>query len=315
MKGQTRTTLRRLLAAEQIFAPCIWDCFSARAAEETGYKATLLSGGALSYAMNGVPDIGLLNAEELIWATDRIATYSPLPLIVDADDGYGESAIAAYRTCMRLVKAGAAAITLDDTTGIRGYERWGGEFRDGVRAGKIDGNVKHPVISQERWLEKVRAGLDACAGTDCVLIARTESKLGVGFDEAIERCVRAEELGAEMTLVIGLKSLDECKRLSEHVHGWKMYPDVASVDGVPDVRLENIAPLGFNLVTMHYLEKASMWGMLDFGRHVIADRTTVYADDHTMGGRSPEQQRQALHGDQPWLTWEREWRGEGVKAR
>ncbi len=303
MSDPKRTTLRQLVATEQVFAPCIWDCFSARAAELTGYKAALLSGGALGFSMSGLPDIGLLTAEELIWATDRIAAYSPLPLIVDADDGYGETALNAYRTTARLARAGAMAVTIDDTTGVRGYERWGAQLRAGVPDGAID----HPVIARDAWLAKMRASLDACAGTDCMLIARTEAKLKHGLDEAIERCIRAVELGAEMTLIIGLMSLEEARKVAEHVPGWKMYPDVGSKDGVPDVTLEEVAALGFNLVTMHYLEKAAMFGMLDYGRHVIADRTTVYPDDHAMGGLSREAQRLAMPADPRWLERERTW--------
>lgn len=301
--------LRTLLAKGQVFAPCIWDCFSATAAELAGFEAMLLSGGALGRSMDGVPDIALMNAEELIWATERIADFSPLPLIVDADDGYGESALTAYRTVRRLAKAGAAALTLDDTTGVRGYARWGQAFRDAVGAGATNRPISHPTVSRDAWLAKVRAGLDACAGTNCLLIARTESKLELGLDEAIERCVRALELGAEMTLIIGLKNIDECRTVAAHVPGWKMYPDVASVKGVPDVKLDDVDALGFNLVTMHYLEKASMYGMLDFSKHVFADRTTVYADEHDMGGISLEMQQFALHDDRKWLEIENSWTG------
>jgi methylisocitrate lyase len=308
VKPANRTTFRELVAGEQIFSPCIWDVFSARAAEATGYKATLLSGGALGYSMVGVPDIGLLNAEELIFATERIADATPLPMVVDADDGYSETAIGVYRTCRRLAKAGAMGITLDDTTGVRGYERWGEDFRAGVAAGKVDGNIPHPMVPREVWLSKIKAALDATADTDCVVIARTESKLGMGFDEAIERTVLARELGAEMTLIIGLKSLDECQRVAKADEGWKMYPDVASVNGVPDVELADIEPLGFNFVTMHYLEKASMHGMLEYGRRVIADRNTVYADGHGLDGFTVGDLRAAEHGDQPWLDREREWK-------
>jgi methylisocitrate lyase len=308
VRHEKRTTFRELVAKEQIFAPCIWDVFSARAAEATGYKAMLLSGGALGYSMIGVPDIGLLNAEELVQATSRIADASTLPMVVDADDGYSETAIGVYRTCRRLARAGAMGITLDDTTGVRGYERWGADFRAGVAAGKVDGNIPHPMVSRELWLSKVKAALDAVSDTDCVVIARTEAKLGMGFDEAIERTVLARELGAEMTLIIGLKSLDECRRVAKADKGPKMYPDVASVKGVPDVELADIEPLGFNFVTMHYLEKAAIHGMLEYGKHVIKDRNTVYADDHDLDGMTNDDIRNAEHGEQNWLDWEREWK-------
>jgi 2-methylisocitrate lyase-like PEP mutase family enzyme len=272
-----------------------------------GFKATLLSGASLGFSMCGLPDLGLHNQEELVWATDRISDYSPLPLIIDADDGFGE-VINAYRTCKRLAKAGAAAILLEDTPNERGFGRFGGAMEVATRAGKVDGNVTHPVVSQELWLSKIKAALDACAGTDCVVIARTESKLEKGLDDAIERCVKAAELGAEMTYVHALRTLDECKKVAKSLPGWKMFGDVATLDGVPFVTLDEIGELGFNLVTMHYLEKGSMYGMLEYGKHVFNDRSTSYADDHDMGGLTSQQQRRALDRDSGWLEAEQEWK-------
>ena len=70
--------------------------------------------------------------------------------------------------------------------------------------------------------------------------------------------MRAEALGAEMTYVHGLRTLEECKKVARALPGWKMFGDVATVNGIPFVELDDIAALGFNLVTMHYLEKGSM---------------------------------------------------------
>ena len=302
-----RSTFRELMATEQVLAPCVWDCYSAKAAELAGFKAILLSGASVGFSMSGVPDLGLHNQEELIWATERIADYSPLPLIIDADDGFGET-VNAYRTCRRLAKAGAGAILLEDTPNERGSGRFGAAMDAATRSGRVDGNVPHPVVSQELWLSKIKAALDACAGTDCVVIARTESKLELGLDDAIERCARAAELGAEMTYVHALRTLEECAKVAKVLPGWKMFGDVATIDGVPFVRLEAIEALGFNLVSMHYLEKGSMYGMLQYGRNVFKDRTTAYADDHDMGGLTKEEQRGALERDRGWLKAEREWK-------
>jgi 2-methylisocitrate lyase-like PEP mutase family enzyme len=302
-----RTTFRELFATGQIFTPCVWDCYSAKAAEMAGFKATLLSGASLGFSMSGVPDMGLHNQEELIWATDRIADYSPLPLIIDADDCFGDVA-QAYRTCRRLAKAGAAAILLEDTPNERGYARFGRAMEAATLAGKVDGNVDHPVVSQELWLAKIKAALDACADTDCVVIARSESKLEKGLDDAIERCAKAAELGAEMTYVHGLRTLEECQKVAKVLPGWKMFGDVATVDGKPFVELEDIAALGFNLVTMHYLEKGSMFGMMDYGRRVFGESSTRYADEHDMGGYSKAEQRNLLERDMGWMDAEEEWK-------
>lgn len=300
MQDKKRTTLKELVAKKQVFAPCIWDCMSARAAESVGFEATLLSGGALAGAF-GLPDIGLITADDLVRQTEYITQCSPLPCIIDADDGYGQTPLNAYRLTKRLVRAGAMALTVDDTTGWRGYNRWGRQLRSGQK----DGSIDHPVISRDEWLAKMKACLEAVDGTDCLLIARTECKLKEGLDEAIERCIRARELGAEMTLIIGLMNLEEAERVAKYVPGWKMWPDVMSRNGVPDVELKDIEPLGFNLVTMHIFEKGAIYGMLDFGKHVIRDRNTVYHDQHNMGMTKEEAKKAfSMEQDRHWFEKE-----------
>lgn len=304
MEKMKKTTLRELLQKEQIFAPCIWDCRTARVAEVAGFKAALLSGGQLAESICGLPDIGLITADDLVQSTERICNYSPLPIIIDADDGFGDTPLTTYRLTQRLARAGAMALTLDDTTGIRGWNRWGAQMMGGYK----DGDIDHKVISKEDWLAKTKASLAACEGTDCMVIARTECKLKYGLDEAIERCVRAIELGAEMTLIIGLKTLEEAKKVAKHVPGWKMWPDVMSKNGIPDIELKDVAPLGFNLVTMHYLEKGSMYGMMDYSKHVIKDGSTVYSDQHDMG-MTPEERKKCMSLNLDWwLDLEKEFK-------
>jgi len=291
---EKKTTLRELVAKKQVFAPCVWDIMSQRAAESAGYEATLLSGGALAEWVCGLPDIGLMTADDLVRATRYITDASPLPCCVDADDGYGETPLHSYRLTQRLVEAGAMSLTLDDTTGYRGYNRWGEQFRGGAE----DGTIIHPTVSRKIWLAKVKASLEAAANSDCMVIARTESKLQNGLDEAIERCLLAQELGAEMTLIIGLMNQEEAEKVGEEVKGWKMWPDVGSTNGVPDVNLDDIEKCGFNFVTMHILEKAAMWGMIDFGKHAHDERNLVYHDTHTMGMKR-EDMEQGVVGLQP----------------
>ena len=199
-----RKSLRELVAQKQIFAPIVWDVMSAKCAEIAGFEATLLSGGVVA-GNCATPDVGLITADDLVRITGNVCSASPLPCCIDADDGYGETPLHAYRTTKRLADAGAMALTLDDTTGTRGYGRWAKALRDGDPFGTIP----HPAVSRDVFLAKTRAALDACSGSECMLIARTETALQYGLEEAIERCIRAEELGAEMTLVIGLRTLEE----------------------------------------------------------------------------------------------------------
>ena len=282
---KNRTTLKEILEKEQIFAPCIWDCMSARVAEMAGFKAVLLSSACLSYSMIGMPDIALLTADELVAATERISSTCKLPVIVDADEGYGDSPLNVYRTCQRLAKAGAMAITIDDSTAIRGLERayaGGSTYYSNDNAEKHKINLK--ICSTEALCAKIKAAVAAVEGTDCMIIARTAAKRIYGLDDAIDRMARCAKLGAHMTMVLNIGSLAECEKINEAIPGWKMFPDVYSVNGKPVVALEDIAKLGFNLVTCHFLEKGAMWGMMEYAQHTIADKSTAYADKHDMNG-------------------------------
>lgn len=300
---EKRTTLRELLEKGQIFAPCVWDCFSARAAELAGFKAILLSSGAQAWAMLGMPDTGMLTSEECVQMTERICTTSKLPLIVDADEGYGTSPLTVYRTCQRLAKAGAMAITIDDTSGFRGWERI-----------FFDTGYKMEIIPDDLFLAKIAAAVEAVKGTDCMIIARTGARHFYSFDNAIDRMVKATELGADMAMVLAINCLDDCKKIAERVPGWKMYPDVVSRNGVPDVQLEDIAKLGFNLVSMHYLEKAAMWGMLDYGIHNWQNQNTVYSDSHDMGGLMSSKDALYSYCDAPaWMNLEKEFRDKSIE--
>ena len=190
-------------------------------------------------------------------------------------------------------------MTLDDTTGTRGYGRWAKALRDGDPFGTIP----HPAVSRDVFLAKTRAALDACSGSECMLIARTETALQYGLEEAIERCIRAEELGAEMTLVIGLRTLEEGTEVAKHVKGWKMWPDVMAPGGVPDVNFEDIEKLGFNYVTAHCITKGASYGMTSWGKRVLEDKSTVFHDEHDMGITEEE----AAHLDMFQMAHDKQW--------
>ena len=289
-----------LLKEGQQFCPCVWDCYSTHAVQLTGFKSVLLSGAAVAASNLGVPDLGIMTVDELLWVTERLCNFADVPVIVDFDEGYGDSPLNVYHNVERLIKAGAKGLTLDDGMGMRGWQRLGYAQQHGVKP--------YQVFPTEHWLAKVKAALAAIEGTDCMLIARTECRPLYGLDEAIDRCARAADLGAPMTLINRLYNIDECRKVAERIPGWKMYPDVIATNGVPEVELEDIEKLGFNLVTMHYLEKGSMWGMMDYGKHNIANRSTVYSMEHDMGGMTPEEMRKcrSLDPDNAWLDTEQD---------
>lgn len=256
-------SLRDILSREQILVPCVYDCFSAKAAKACGCQAALLSGGGLSYSLLGVPDLAMLTSDDLVGATERISACVDIPLVVDADDGYGESPTVVYRTVRRLVRAGAQAVTIDDSTGIRGFERY-------IYAAQHPSALPYcqQVVSQEVWLAKIAAAVEACRGSDCFVIARTEACTPCGFDEMILRCQRALNLGAKMILICdGMENEVDAARISALVPGWKMWPDYYSVDGKPNAKMDCLREMGFNMVTCHIFEKAALYGM--FAQHEV----------------------------------------------
>ena len=254
-----RKSLKEVLSEAKscVVAPCVYDCASARAVEMVGFSAMMLSGGEVSIAMNGVIDYGFGNLTDIEWITSRISQTSPLPLAADIEDGFG-GPLAVYRSCRRMARAGATALQLEDSS---------------------DMEEATTLISRERYYEKVRAALAALEGTDCILIARTNADPETELDEGIERCRRAVELGAQMSTVVKLSNLEAAKRVAQKVPGWKMYPDVGGKNGVPEVTVEDIYPLGFNMLTMHYTLKAAMDGMLEHGKKNFAQQGSLYTCD------------------------------------
>lgn len=252
-------TLGNLLSKTDncIVAPCIYDCASARAVELVGFKAMMLSGGELSLAMNGVVDYGFTNLTDIEWMVSRICQISPLPLAVDVEDGFG-GPLSVYRSCKRMVRAGAQAIQLEDSSNME---------------------QSTDLLSREKYYAKIKAAVAALKGTNCILIARTNADPNSQLDEGCERCKKAVELGAEMTTVVKLNNLEDAKYIAKKVPGWKMYPDVKGRNGVPEVTVEEIYPLGFNFMTMHYLLKAAMDGMLEHGKQNVSQQGCVYTCD------------------------------------
>lgn len=237
-----------------IVAPCVYDCASARAVELVGFEAMMLSGGEVSIAMNGVIDYGFTNLTDIEWITSRISQTSAIPLAADIEDGFG-GPLAVYRSARRLAQAGAKALQLEDAS---------------------DMEESTGLLDREKYYEKVRAAVAALEDTDCFLIARTNADPDTQMDEGCERMARAIELGAKMTTVVKIGTLEHAKYVASKVPGWKMFPDVRDIDGKPGVTVEQIQPLGFNFLTMHYTLKAAMDGMLEHGLHNVKQQGCHY---------------------------------------
>jgi methylisocitrate lyase len=246
-----------------------------------GHKAMMLSGSELTYSMCGVPD-GLMSVDELMWAVTRIAAFSPLPLIIDGDNG-GGTPLTVYRLCERLAKAGAMGVTIQDT-----QDQWFAGCQAGGAA----------LLDARTWATNIKAAAAALQGTDCVLIARTEAAGGgalerllgsgvlLGLEEAMRRANMGLDAGADMTAIMDINhanNMDEVREISRRVPGWKMFPDITANKDGPDVDLDELAALGYNFVTHHAFMKGATKGMLEYGRKNFENKSVEYSDNDDIG--------------------------------
>ena len=167
-----------------LLLPGVYDAFSARLAAAAGFEAIYLTGAGLANSRLGVPDIGLVSADQLVDHVGSLAEAVGIPLVVDADTGFG-NAINVTRVVRRLERAGAAAIQLEDQV----FPKKCGHF-----AGKA-------VIGVQEMEGKLRAALDARSSDDTLIIARTDARAVEGFEAALERAARYRAVGADMIFV------------------------------------------------------------------------------------------------------------------
>lgn len=267
-----------------ILAPCVYDAASARAVELVGFEAMMFSGGEFSLASHGLVDDGFNNLTDVEAAVSRIAASSTIPLAVDIEGGYG-GPVAVHRTAKRLARVGAAALQLEDAADL----------------GKTG-----EVLPREQYYAKVRAAVAALEGTDTILIARTNVDPAVDMDEAIARCLGALENGAHMTTVVKLANLKDAETVATHVPGWKMYPDASASGDQAEVELEQVEALGYNLLTVHFLLKAAMEGMLAHARENLARRNVVYTVNHAEGSGLRSESATPLFEPQELMRFEAE---------
>lgn len=261
-----KMTLREVIESEPIvMCPEIYDCTSAKAAEMCNFKAVLLSSAEFACSRLGSPDLGFHSVDDLVHATYYISRTTPLPLVIDADDCFGNP-LKVYNACKRMVDAGAAGILI------------------------IDSDDNGDILPVDEAVTKFKAAKTAMEGTDCLLIARCDVNPYTNFDEACDRCNAYVDAGADLTLIVNISAdrqsdkIELCKRIGDRVKGWKMYPDLGAHNGKSDVDIDEIAKFGFRFVGIHYMLYAAFEGMLDYGHHIYRDRSNVYFNPHNEPG-------------------------------
>lgn len=265
----SKKTLKQILEESNkcFLVPCTYDCASNHAVEMCGFPVSLLSGGEVSIAMNGVIDYGFTNLTDLEWMVSRVAQTSAIPLIADIEDGFG-GPLAVYRSALRLARAGAAALQLEDAD---------------------DMEESTGILPRDKYLAKVRAAVDALKGTDCLLIARSNAdpKDPAAMKEGCERLKEAMDLGADMAMMVKITTLEDAKKMAEIIPGWKIFADVRADGGVPAVTMDDLTPLGFKMCSTHYTMKAAMEAMLEHGKRIFEEQSVAYTFTNAPGTGAP----------------------------
>jgi len=177
------------------------NAYHAILAKASGYRAVYLSGGGVAAGSLGVPDLGISNLDDVLTDVRRITDVCDLPLLVDADTGFGASAFNVARTVKSLIKFGAAAMHIEDQVGAK---------RCGHRPGK-------ELVSQQEMVDRVKSAVDARQDPDFFIIARTDALASEGFDRMVERAVACVEAGADGIFPEAVTDLEMYKRVVDAV--------------------------------------------------------------------------------------------------
>jgi methylisocitrate lyase len=227
----TTTRIHALLEKERtIVFPGVYDALGAKLVERAGFPLTFISGYSVAASHLGLPDFGYLTQTEIVAVTRRVCASVSIPIIIDADTGYG-NALNVIRTVNELIEAGAAGIFLEDQIWPK-------------RCGHMKGKRVIPI---DEHVQKIRAAVDARRDRDFFIVARTDARQVTGLDDAIRRCRRYREAGADALFVEGPRSVEELATIARELPP----PLVANMleGGVtPLLTKEELESLGFQLI-------------------------------------------------------------------
>ena len=228
-----RNSFKERLAQEQVLlAPGVYDALSALVAEQAGFEALYLSGASIAYTALGRSDVGLTTYSEVVETLARITERVTLPVIVDADTGFG-NALNVMRTVKGFERAGASMIQLEDQTFPK-------------RCGHLDGKSVVPV---QEMVGKLKAALDARTNADTLILARTDALAVEGLDAALERAERYLECGVDALFVEALRTPAQmdaaCTRFSHRI---PMLANMVEGGKTPVQNAKELQTRGFRIV-------------------------------------------------------------------
>ena len=285
MRASTR--LRELLrSGEVIVAPGVWDGLSARLVARAGFVAAYATGGGIARSM-GYPDLGLLSLSEIVDRLANIVEHARVPVIADADTGYG-NALNAQRAVREFERAGVAALHLEDQTFPK-------------RCGHYDDKA---VVPTREMTQKLRAARDAMTDTDIVLIARTDALAVEGLEAAIDRAHAYASAGADMIFVEAPVSVEQIETIARRVPQPKLI-NMFQGGKTPLVPVARLKTLGYQIVIVPSdLQRAAIRAMDDVlaalardgSSAALADRMASFKDRESVVDTAAYLARDAEYG-------------------
>ncbi len=269
MASSTATPARRLRerlrSAQLLVAPGVFDGLSARIAAAAGFEAIYASGGAIARSA-GVPDLGLLSLTEVLARVREIVDATDLPVIADADAGYG-NALNVFRTVREFERLGVAALHLEDQVSTK-------------KCGHYPGKQ---LVSADEMVGKLQAAQDARHDPDLVLIARTDARAVEGLDGAIRRGNRYAEAGADLIFVEAPQSEGELRAIAREVRA-PLLVNMFQGGRTPLVAPAVLAEMGYRvMIVPSDLQRAAIRAMQDAAAAVRATGTAAGLGERLTG--------------------------------
>ena len=269
--------LRELISQDGMtLAPGSYDCITATLIEQAGFPAVYMTGAGTSASL-GYPDFGLLTMTEMVQNASRINTSIGVPLIADADTGYGNE-LNVVRMIREYERAGVAAIHMEDQ-----------EFPK--KCGHLDDKK---VIPADAYVTKIRAAADARTDPNFIIIARTDARAVIGFDEAVARANAALEAGADIAFVEAPQTMDEVKAVPGLVNGPCLL-NVVYRGKTPPVELNDAEKMGYKLAILPTLLLRSVIGLCD---QILGELKETNVFPKPMADMSPHEAFQRFGADE-----------------
>ncbi|MBI5708445.1 MAG: methylisocitrate lyase [Armatimonadetes bacterium] len=222
--------LRQLMAEDIVMLPGVFNAITAKAAHRAGAQGLYLSGAGVTNGLLAVPDIALISLEEMARQARYVTQIAPLPVISDADTGFG-SALSVSRTVIEMEQAGLAGIHIEDQISPK-------------RCGHLDGKA---LITRDEMCAKVRAAVDSKKDPSFLIIARTDARGVEGLDAAIDRAKAYEDAGADAIFPEGLESASEFEAFRSAVSA-PLLANMTEFGKTPFLSTFEFRTLGYNLV-------------------------------------------------------------------